>query len=120
MVPLRRSSGGLTNEDIHRFIEEFTDRYSVRMCMDENLRTLYDFELEAFCEGNTIFYLDFSYTNEAGITITVRGRGDGFLMVEYEGELLRTNSLFIGKDGVEGLIVSDVLFFSDQKQTKTN
>lgn len=118
-VPIKKSYG-LTNEDIHRFIEEFTDRYSVRLCMGEDMRTLYDFELEAFSEGNTIFYIDSSYTNEAGITITVKSRGEGFLIVEYEGELLETNSLFFGEEGVEGMVVSDILFFADQIYNETN
>lgn len=117
-VPIKRS--GLTNEEVHRFIENFTDRYSVRLSMGEDLRALYDFELEAFCEGNTVFYIDSSYTNEAEITITVRSRGEGFLIVEYEGELFKTDSLFIGEDGVEGIIASDILFFADQIQMKTN
>lgn len=115
-VPINRS--GLTNEEVHRFIENFTDRYSVRLSSGEDLRFVYDYELEAFCEGNTVFYIDSSYTNEAEITITVRGRGEGFLIVEYEGELFKTDSLFIGEDGVEGIIASDILFFADQIQMK--
>lgn len=115
-VPINRS--GLTNEEVHRFIEDFTDRYRNRLNMGEDLRTLYDFELEAFCEGNKVFYIDSTYTNEAEITITVRSRGEGFLIVEYEGELFKTDSLFIGEDGVEGIIASDILFFADQIQMK--
>lgn len=117
---VRINRSGLTNEEVHRFIENFTDRYSLRLSMGEDLRDLYDFELEAFCEGNTVFYIDSTYTNEAEITITVRSRGEGFLIVEYEGELFKTDSLFIGEDGVEGIIASDILFFADQIQMKTN
>ncbi len=117
---VRINRSGLTNEEVHRFIGDFTDRYRNRLNMGEDLRALYDFELEAFCEGNTVFYIDSTYTNEAEITITVRSRGEGFLIVEYEGELFKTDSLFIGEDGVEGIIASDILFFADQIQMKTN
>lgn len=105
--------GRLTNEEIHNFVENFTERYSGRLNTGEDLRSLYDFELEAFVEGVSVFYIDTTYKNEAGIEVTVKSRGDGFLVVEYEGELYRTDTLFI-EEGVECAICSDILFWADQ------
>lgn len=105
--------GRLTNEEIHNFVENFTERYSGRLNAGEDLRSLYDFELEAFVEGVSVFYIDTTYKNEAGIEVTVKSRGDGFLVVEYEGELYRTDTLFI-EEGVECAIFSDIMFWADQ------
>ena len=105
--------GRLTNEEIHNFVENFTERYSGRLNAGEDLRSLYDFELEAFVEGVSVFYIDTTYKNEAGIEVTVKSRGDGFLVVEYEGELYRTDTLFI-EEGVECAICSDIMFWADQ------
>lgn len=105
--------GRKKNEDVHRFIEDFSSRYASRISKGEDLRALYDFELEAFMEDLKVFYIDTTYKNEADIEVTVKSRGDGFLVVEYEGELYRTDTLFI-EEGVECAICSDILFWADQ------
>lgn len=119
-VPINRS--GLTNEEVHRFIENFTDRYSVRLSSGEDLRFVYDYELEAFCEGFKVFELDREYENNAGLVITVRGREEGKITVEYEGELYETFDFWIeAEDGVETMVLSDIMWSADQyNENETN
>lgn len=111
--------GMKTNEDIHRFIEDFSSRYAYRISKGEDLRALYDFELEAFMEDLKVFHIDTEYTNEAGITITIRSRGEEHLVFEYEGNLYSSEGLWFGEDGVEVIVSSDMLWYADQ-YTKEN
>lgn len=111
--------GMKTNEDIHRFIEDFSSRYASRISKGEDLKALYDFELEAFMEDLKVFHIDTEYTNEAGITITIRSRGEEHLVFEYEGNLYSSEGLWFGEDGVEAVMASDMLWYADQ-YTKEN
>lgn len=113
-VPIKRS--GLTNEEVHRFIENFTDRYSVRLSSGEDLRFVYDYELEAFCEGVKVFLLDREYENNASLSIIVRERKEDRIIVEYEGELYEVFDFFI-EEGVETLILSDIVWRADTMKT---
>jgi len=111
--------GMKTNEDIHRFVEEFSSRYACRISKGEDLRALYDFELEAFMEDLNVFHIDNTYTNEAGVSIIIRSRGEEHLVFEYEGNLYSSEGLWFGEDGVEVIMASDMLWYADQ-YTKEN
>lgn len=113
-VPINRS--GLTNEEVHRFIENFTDRYSVRLSSGEDLRFVFDYELEAYSEGVKVFLLDREYENNASLSIIVRERKEDRLIVQYEEELYEVFDFFI-EEGVETLILSDIVWRADTMKT---
>lgn len=106
--------GRKNNSDVHRFVEEFSSRYASRISKGEDLRVLYDFELGAFMEDLKVFHIDTEYENSSGIVITVRQRGEDYLVFEYEGNLYSSEGLWIDEDGVEWLMSSDMLWHADQ------
>jgi hypothetical protein len=109
---VRIKKTGLSNRDVHGFIEDFTDRYSLRMSLGEDLRDLYNFELEAFCEGVKVFLLDMKYINNAGIEMTVRDRKEDYIVIEVEGEFYEAEHWY--ENGLEYIICSDIVWASDQ------
>ncbi len=113
-VPINKS--GLTNEEVHRFIGDFTDRYSVRLSSGEDLRFVFDYELEAYSEGVKVFMLDREYENNASLSIIVRERKEDRIIVQYEEELYEVFDFFI-EEGVETLILSDIVWRADTMKT---
>ena len=113
---VRINRSGLTNEEVHRLIENFTDRYSVRLSMGEDLRFVFDYELEAYSEGVKVFLLDREYENNASLSIIVRERKEDRIIVEYEEELYEVFDFFI-EEGVETLILSDIVWRADTMKT---
>lgn len=115
---VRIKKTGLSNRDVHGFIEDFTDRYSLRISSGEDLRFVYDYELEAFCEGFKVFELDREYENNASLSIIVRERKEDRIIVEYEEELYEVFDFFI-EEGVETLILSDIVWRADTMKTNS-
>ncbi len=113
---VRINRSGLTNEEVHKFIEDFTDRYRNRLNMGEDLRYVYDYELEAYSEGFVVFRLNEEYENNASLSIIVRERKEDRLIVQYEEELYEVFDFFI-EEGVETLILSDIVWRADTMKT---
>lgn len=93
----------LTREEMHAFIGEFVSRYYGRLSEGRDMRELFDFELTCKEDGFRPFYLDMTYTNSAGKSMTVKDRRDDFLIVEYDGELCEADYWY--DEDVEWLVV---------------
>lgn len=110
---------GLTEEQVHRFVDEFTTRYATQLNEGRDLRFVYDFELSCLETGLVHFYLGQTYTNESGEKMTVIDRREDMLIIEYDGDCFGVD--YWHEDGMEYCVMEDIRWSAgDTTECSTN
>lgn len=100
---------------VHNFICDFTTRYANQLSKDD-FKYIYEFELSAFVNGQSIFYLNKPYKNRIGKIIIIKERYEDKLIVNYEGEDYEVVDFWMNYDE-ETIVFNDCLWFANHCDT---
>lgn len=109
---------GLSEEQVHRFVDEFTTRYATQLNEGIDLRFVYDFELSCLETGLQFFYLGQTYTNSDGEVMKVIDRREDMLIIEYEDEYYGVD--YWHEDNTEYCVMEDTRWSATDIQPNEN
>lgn len=96
---------GLSEQEVHDFVDEFTNRYAVQLNEGRDLRFVYDFELSCLETGLKHFYLGQTYKNNDGEVMKVIDRREDMLIIEVDGEYFGVD--YWHEDNMEYCVMED-------------
>lgn len=110
---------GLSEEQVHRFVDEFTTRYATQLNEGRDLRFTYEFELSCLETGLKHFYLGQTYTNSDGEVMTVIDRREDMLVIQYGDEYYGVD--YYHEDGMEYCVMEHTRWSAaDTTESTTN
>lgn len=104
-MPIQQVKYGLSEQEVHDFVDEFTTRYAVQLNEGRDLRFVYDFELSCLETGLKHFYLGQTYTNKDGDIMVVVDRREDMLVIDYKGEWYGVD--YWHEDGMEWCVMEE-------------
>lgn len=117
-VTIKKVKYGLTDEDVHKFVDEFTSRYSTQLNEGKDMRFIYDFELGCLETGLKHFYLGCVYVNGDGDVMKIIDRREDFLIIEYDGDCYEAD--YWHDDCLEYCVLDGMRWSADTMQCKTD
>lgn len=105
---------GLSEQEVHDFVDKFTTRYAGLLNEGRDLRFVYDFELSCLETGMRHFYLGQTYANPDGYTMVVVDRREDMLVIEVDGEYFGVD--YWHEDGLEWCVLEDTRWSADDIQ----
>lgn len=117
-MPIQQVKYGLSEQEVHDFVDEFTTRYAVQLNEGRDLRFVYDFELSCLETGLKHFYLGQTYTNKDGDIMVVVDRREDMLVIEYKGEWYGVD--YWHEDGMEWCVMEETRWSADDIQQNEN
>ena len=109
---------GLSEEQVHRFVDEFTTRYSKQLNEGRDLRFCYEFELSCLETGLVHFYLGQTYVNEDGETMSIIDRREDMLVIQYGDDYYGCD--YWHEDGVEYCVMDEITWSAADIQPNEN
>lgn len=109
---------GLTPDEVHKFVSDFTDRYATQLNEGRDLRFVYNFELSCLETGLVHFYLGQTYVNEDGETMTVIDRREDMLVIEYGDDYYGVD--YYHEDGMEYAVMDGIRWSAADIQPNEN
>lgn len=117
-MPVPQVKYGLSEQEVHDFVDEFTNRYAVQLNEGRDLRFVYDFELSCLETGLKHFYLGQTYTNPDGDKMVVVDRREDMLVIDYKGEWYGVD--YWHEDGMEYCLMEDTRWSAGDIQPNEN
>lgn len=113
-MPIQQVKYGLSEQEVHDFVDRFTTRYAGLLNEGRDLRFVYDFELSCLETGLRHFYLGQTYKNKEGEVMTVIDRREDMLVIEVDGEYFGVD--YWHEDGMEWCVLEDTRWSADDIQ----
>lgn len=109
---------GLSEEQVHKFVDEFTTRYATQLNEGRDLRFTYEFELSCLETGLQYFYLGQTYVNEDGEVMTVIDRREDMLVIQYGDDYYGVD--YFHEDNMEYAVMDGITWSAADIQPNEN